>query len=156
CHQSVVYVDVDRLTDFAVELEHGAGAEAQELADIHAGTPQHRRDLHRNIEHGLEIGGRAAVIGLFDEHRRVVAPGMHGHIAVEVGQRYFRVLVPHASLHRDSGSAVAAVGHVTGDGIVDRSFGAGAVALDPAVGPFDAAVAGRDIGLGQHHQPAFE
>src|SRR5437763_1286168 len=56
-HQPVVDIDVDRFTDSAVEFEHGAGAEFQQFADIHLGTAEHRRDLHRHVEHGLEVGG---------------------------------------------------------------------------------------------------
>src|SRR5256714_3096777 len=39
-HQPVVDIDVDRFTDAAVEFEHGAGAEFQQLADIHLGTAE--------------------------------------------------------------------------------------------------------------------
>src|SRR6266852_9422605 len=42
------------------------------------------------------------------------------------------------------------------DGFGDGGFGGGALALEPAVGPFDAAVAGRDLGFGHDHQPALE
>src|SRR4051812_31401334 len=62
-HQPVVDVDVDRFADAAVELENGAGTELQQLADVHPGAAQHRRDLHRHVEHGLEVGGDAR--GLF-------------------------------------------------------------------------------------------
>src|SRR5262249_34539545 len=58
-HQAVVDVDVDRLADLAVELEHGAGTEVEELADVHVGAAEHRRDLHRHVEHRLEIDGAA-------------------------------------------------------------------------------------------------
>src|SRR5580704_16240198 len=56
-HQPVVDVDVDGLADAAVEFEHGAGSELQQLADIHLGAAEHRRNLHRHIEHGFQIGG---------------------------------------------------------------------------------------------------
>ena len=57
--QAVVDVDVDRLADLAVELQHGAGAELEQVADLHAGAAEHRRHLHRHVEHRFEIG-RAA------------------------------------------------------------------------------------------------
>src|SRR5215469_7712286 len=41
CHQAIVHVDVDRLADLAVELEHGAGAEIEELAHVHVGAAEH-------------------------------------------------------------------------------------------------------------------
>src|SRR5258708_5270015 len=62
-HQPVVDVDVDRFPDAAVEFEHGAGTELQQLADVHLGAAEHRRDLHRHVEHGLQVGGDAR--GLF-------------------------------------------------------------------------------------------
>src|SRR5882724_5735519 len=82
-HQTVVDIDVDGLADAAVEFEHGAGAELQQLADIHLGAAKHRRDLHRHVEHGLQIGGDARglfvfVIGHVVDRRRVGG--------VEIGQ----------------------------------------------------------------------
>src|SRR3954466_3774965 len=62
-HQPVVDVDIDRLADAAVEFEHGAGTELQELADVHLGAAEQRRDLHRHVEHGLQVGRDAR--GLF-------------------------------------------------------------------------------------------
>src|SRR6476659_2403740 len=62
-HQAVVDVDVDRFTDASVEFEYGAGAELEKLADAYFGAAGHRRDLHRHVEHGLEIGRDAR--GLF-------------------------------------------------------------------------------------------
>src|SRR3977135_1237439 len=55
-HQPVVDIDVDGFADAAVEFEHGAGAELQELADVHLGAAERRRALHRHVEHRLEIG----------------------------------------------------------------------------------------------------
>src|SRR5438067_10554143 len=55
-HQAVVDVDVDGFADATVQLEHGAGAELQQLADVHLGTAEHGRDLNRHVEHGLEVG----------------------------------------------------------------------------------------------------
>ena len=57
--QAVVDVDVDRLADLAVELQHGAGPELEQLADVHAGAAEHGGDLHRHVEHRFEIGGAA-------------------------------------------------------------------------------------------------
>src|SRR5579859_5487699 len=56
-HQAVVDVDVDGLADLAVELEHGAGAEFEQIADVHAGASEHGRDLDRHVEHRFEIFG---------------------------------------------------------------------------------------------------
>src|SRR5262249_58726704 len=53
-------------------------------------------------------------------------------------------------------AAAAADRQVALDRRGDGGFGLGAVAGEAAVGPFDAAVAGRDIGLGEHDQAAFE
>src|SRR5690606_8915498 len=55
--QSVVYVDVDRLADLAVQLDHGATAELQQLADLHRRLAEHRRHLHRNVVDGIQIRG---------------------------------------------------------------------------------------------------
>src|SRR5207248_4291738 len=57
--QAVVDVDVDRLADAAIEFEHGARPELQQLADVHLGAAEHGRDLHRHVEHRLEVGGDA-------------------------------------------------------------------------------------------------
>ena len=75
-HQAVVDVDVDGFADAAVEFEHGAGAELQQLADIHLGAAEHGRDLHRHVEHGLEVGRDARslfvlVVGEIVDRRRV-------------------------------------------------------------------------------------
>src|SRR5882762_4778763 len=58
-HQAVVDIDIDGFADAAVELEHGAGSELQEFADVHFGAAEHRRNLHRDVEHRFEIGGDA-------------------------------------------------------------------------------------------------
>src|ERR1700733_9995325 len=57
--QAVIDVDVDRLADLAVEFEHGAGAELEEIADIHSRAAEHGGHLDRHIEHRFEIGGDA-------------------------------------------------------------------------------------------------
>src|SRR6185437_2526549 len=53
--QTVVDVDIDGFADLAVELEHGARAEAQQFADLHAGAAEHRGHLHRHVEYGFEV-----------------------------------------------------------------------------------------------------
>src|SRR5438477_1011304 len=45
---------------------------------------------------------------------------------------------------------------VTSNGIADGEVGLVRVADDPAVGPFDLAIADRDLGLGDHHDAALE
>src|SRR5262249_2615478 len=55
-HQAVVDVDVDGFADTAVQFQHGAGAELQEFADIHLGAAEHRGNLYRHVEDGLQIG----------------------------------------------------------------------------------------------------
>src|SRR5664279_3124252 len=45
---------------------------------------------------------------------------------------------------------------VTGDRVIDGGKRRGLIAIDAAVGPFDAAIAGRHIGVRHHHQPALE
>src|ERR1700761_9549601 len=57
--EAVIDVDVDGFADAAVEFEHGAGPELQQLADIHLGAAEHGRHLDRDVEHGLQIGGDA-------------------------------------------------------------------------------------------------
>src|SRR5258707_6275711 len=58
-HQAVVDVDVDGLADLAVELEHRAGPELEQVADLHARAAEHGRDLDRHVEHRFEVGGDA-------------------------------------------------------------------------------------------------
>src|SRR5689334_7231379 len=84
-HQPVVHVDVDRLAHLAVELEHGAGAEIEQLADVHVGAAEHGRDLHRHVEHRLEVGGAARRrLG----HGSGLPDGLrHGIFAGEIGKR---------------------------------------------------------------------
>src|ERR1700733_7561425 len=50
-HQAVVDIDVDCLADLAVELEHGAGTELEQVADLHARPAEHGRNLDRHVEH---------------------------------------------------------------------------------------------------------
>ena len=45
---------------------------------------------------------------------------------------------------------------VAADRLADRGLGGGAIARQAAIGPFDAAVAERHAGLGQHDQAALE
>src|SRR5664279_260095 len=64
-HQPVVDVDVDGFADAAIEFEHGAGSELQQLADVHLGAAEHGRDLYRHVEHGFEVGGDAGGLLVF-------------------------------------------------------------------------------------------
>src|SRR5579863_5045098 len=63
--EAVVDVDVDGFADAAVEFEYGAGPKLEQIADLHFGAAQYRRNLHRDIEHSLQIGGDAGGIFLF-------------------------------------------------------------------------------------------
>src|SRR3954471_8318792 len=45
---------------------------------------------------------------------------------------------------------------VASNGIADGEVDLGRIADDPAVGPFDLAVADRDLRVGEHHEPALE
>ena len=58
--QAVVDQDVDRLADLAVELDHRAAAEPQQLADRHGGLAEHRRELHRDVVDRAEVVAAAA------------------------------------------------------------------------------------------------
>src|SRR5271163_168633 len=51
---------------------------------------------------------------------------------------------------------VAARTDIAGNRLADRRIGRGGVARDTAIGPFDAAVADRDIRFGEHDEPALE
>src|SRR5882762_1159680 len=64
-HQPVVDVDIDGFADAAVEFQHGAGPELEQFADIHLGAADHRRNLHRHVEHRLQIGGNARGLFIF-------------------------------------------------------------------------------------------
>src|SRR6202035_5468622 len=94
-NQPVVDIDVDRLADPAVELQYRTGSELQQFADIHLGTAEHGRNLHRHVEHGFQIGGDARslfvlVIGDVIGRRRL--PG------VEIRERNLCVGVTHGSI----------------------------------------------------------
>src|SRR5512146_2565201 len=58
-NQAVVDVDVDGFADLAVELEHGARSELEQVADRHAGAAEHRRYPDRDVEQRLQVGGAA-------------------------------------------------------------------------------------------------
>src|ERR1700676_2164993 len=93
-HQPVVDVDVDGFADAAIEFEDGAGPELQQFADIHLGAAEHRGDLHRHVEHRLEIGGNARsilvlVIGHVIRRRRLRG--------VEIGEWNLCVGITHGS-----------------------------------------------------------
>src|SRR5579883_3064494 len=63
--QPVVDVDVDGLADLAVELDHGAAPELEELADLHRRAAEDGRDLDGNVVYGFELlrRMRLAVVG---------------------------------------------------------------------------------------------
>src|SRR5260221_3264272 len=63
-HQAVVDVDVDRLADLAVELDDGAAAQLQKLADLHGGASEDGGALHRNVVDRLEVLGVHRAFGL--------------------------------------------------------------------------------------------
>ena len=88
--QAVVDVDVDRLADLAVELEHGAGPSLSRSPTSMRGAAEHGRDLHRHVEHRLEIGGAAVdvAVGSARDRGRRPAGGMAPSV-VEIGQRNF-------------------------------------------------------------------
>jgi hypothetical protein len=81
-HQAVVDVDVDGFTYAAVQLQNGAGAKLQQFADVHLGTAEHGRDLHRHVEHGLEVGRDARGLFVLVVSEIVDRRGVRG---VEVG-----------------------------------------------------------------------
>src|SRR5690242_2035427 len=92
-HQAVVDVDVDGFADAAVEFEHGARTELKQLTDIHLGTAEHGGNLHRHVEHSLEVGGDARgvlVVVVTD-----VVGGRRRIGGVEVGKRDLCVGVTH-------------------------------------------------------------
>ncbi len=94
-YQAVVDIDVDGFADAAVEFEHGAGAELQQLADVHLGAAEHRRDLHRHVEHGLEVGCDARGLFVFVVSQIVRRLRIGG---VEILQRDLGVGVTHGSV----------------------------------------------------------
>src|SRR5580658_3275786 len=73
--QAVVDVDVDRFADLAVEFEHCAGAELEEIVDFHPRPTEHCRDLNRNVEYRFEIAG--------DARRRPVGLRCRRHIGFQ-------------------------------------------------------------------------
>src|ERR1044071_998231 len=85
--QAVVDVNVDGFADLAIELQHGAGAELEQLADVHAGAAENRRHLHRHVEHGFEIGGTAGQVFEILGDRGRIGIGWRRRSAVEIGER---------------------------------------------------------------------
>ena len=81
--------------DPAIELEHGAGPELQQFADIHLGAAEHRRDLHRDVEHRLQIGGNARGVLVFVIGDVVDRRSIGG---VEIRKRDLCVGVTHGSI----------------------------------------------------------
>src|SRR5438067_5526292 len=93
-HQAIVDVDVDGFADATVQFEHGAGAELQQFADVHLGAAEHGRDLHRHVEHCLEVGGNAGGLFVFVVADVVRSRGCLGRV-VEIGKRNLGVGVAH-------------------------------------------------------------
>src|SRR3954466_486849 len=151
--QPVVDVDVDRLADLAVEFKHGAGAEAQQIADVHAGAAEHGRHLNRHVEHRFEIGGIARGVAAVRRERRLVDVRDHSGL-LEIRERHFGIIT---HLHSPKSRGIRfARRHVSLARLADCGFGPGAVAREAAVGPFDAAIAERQTGLCEHDETAFE
>src|SRR5688572_27905327 len=124
--QAVVDVDVDRLADLAVELEHGAGAEPQQVADVHAGAAEHGGDLHGHVKHGFEVGCPARRLAAVRREREVL--GARNDIGVPVELRQGNLgFVTHRNLQISSRGAPARR-DIAADRFVDRSFGGGAIA----------------------------
>jgi hypothetical protein len=95
-HQPVIDVDIDGLADLAVQFEHRARPELEEAADVHMRATEHSRDLHRHVEHRLEV--RGATIDRFRVRRGERAcVRYHLHVAtvLEVGQWHLSVVVTH-------------------------------------------------------------
>src|SRR5690606_27012349 len=55
--EPIVHEDVDRLADLAVQLQHAAAAELEQLGDRHVRLAQHGREVHRHVEHGRQVAG---------------------------------------------------------------------------------------------------
>src|ERR1043166_4299123 len=55
--ETVVDVDVDGLADLAVELEHLAGPEFEQVAYFHMCAPKYGRHFHRHVEHRFKVAG---------------------------------------------------------------------------------------------------
>src|SRR6187455_1509756 len=55
-HEPVIDVDIDGLTDTTIEFQNAARPELEQRADVHLGAAEHGGHLHRNVEHGLEVG----------------------------------------------------------------------------------------------------
>src|SRR5882762_8376365 len=132
-HQAVVDVDVDGFTDAAVEFEHGAGSELQELADVHLGAAEHGRDLHRHVEDGLEVGRDPRGLFVFVVGQIVDRGRVRG---VEIGKRYVCVGVTHVQSSWPLASGLMAGRHIAPDKFADLGFDGGALQHHAAVGPF--------------------
>src|SRR5262249_35174330 len=107
-NQPIVDVDVDRLPDLAVEFEHRAGSELEQVADFHVCAAQHGRNLNWNVEHGFEVGC-AAIDGLAigGRERPRVLHDLHVAAVFEVWKRYLCVVVTHCRLLQKSYAAGA-------------------------------------------------
>src|SRR5882762_3854157 len=94
-YQAVVDVDVDGLADTAIELEHGAGPEFEQFADIHLGAPEHGGNLHRHVEHGLQVGRDARSLFVLVIGHVINSSRVGG---VEVRKRNLCVGITHGSI----------------------------------------------------------
>src|ERR1700676_1079891 len=99
------------------------------------------------------------------EARRVVAPSGSGASGASSGDpppsRLGSGILPSSLIlgspqHFVWRRQVASGVDIAGNRRADDRIGRGAVALDAAIRPFDAAVTDRDVGFGEHHQPALE
>src|ERR1700681_1429494 len=93
--QPVVNVDVDGFADAAIELELGAGPELQQLADIHLRAAEHRRDLHRHVEHGFQVGRDARSLFVLVIRHVIDRGRIRG---IEIRKRNLCVGVTHGSI----------------------------------------------------------
>src|SRR5579863_428912 len=80
-------------------------------------------------------------------HQQFVCAGAAAADAGRVGS---------VAAHLECVGVAAARADIVRNRLVDRRLGGGAVAVDAAIGPFETAIAERDIGLGEHNEPAFE
>src|ERR1700722_8379329 len=90
-----------------------------------------------------------------------IAPGISGcdarssRLAVAPCRRHSSVFLHDLTRNAlTRAREVAACTDVARDRFADRAFGDAGVPIDAAVGPFDTAIADRNAGLSEHHQPA--
>src|SRR5690606_7013410 len=83
--QAVVDVDLDRLTDLAVELDHRPAPKPEELAHRHRRLAENGGELDRDVVDGAELLDR----GLADRRRRRLTHG----------RQLLHVLTDHRGVH---------------------------------------------------------